>query len=69
MLYFIVKFIIFVIMKKFRLPRKLKKKLRKKIWLYPLDTKTNTYLMAWPSKYEKDFIAYKLGILKDILDR
>jgi hypothetical protein len=56
-------------MKKFKIPRKLKKKLRKTIWLYPLNVETNTYLMATPYNNEKDYKAYKLGVLKDIMDR
>lgn len=46
---------------KFRLPRKLKKKLAKKFWFYP--KKGNTHLMAFPESDEKDYQAYKSGIL------
>ena len=56
-------------MKKFRLPRKLKKKLHKTIWLYPYDDSIQGYLMATPYSNEKDYKAYKLGIVKDIMDR
>lgn len=56
-------------MKKFRLPRKLKKKLHKTMWLYPYDDSRQGYLMATPYDNEKDFKAYRLGILKDIMDR
>lgn len=56
-------------MKKFKIPRKLKKKLRKTIWLYPLNPETDTYLMATPYNNEKDFNAYKLGILRDLMNR
>lgn len=52
-------------MKQFRLPRKIKKKLRKTFWLYPADEKGNS-LMASPYKYEKDYKAYKQGVLRDL---
>lgn len=54
---------------KFRLPRKLKKKVKKLFLLYPLDKITETYLMAWPHRIEEDYKAFKSGILKDILER
>ncbi|MGK7391347.1 MAG: hypothetical protein ACNS60_13410 [Candidatus Cyclobacteriaceae bacterium M2_1C_046] len=54
-------------MQHFRLPRKLKKKLNKKLWLYPENK--DGHKMAWPSKYEEDYQAYKTGIVKDILNR
>jgi len=49
--------------KKFRLPRKIKKKLKSDLFTYPKSEK-NTYLIAWPYKYEKDYIAYKKGLLR-----
>jgi hypothetical protein len=52
--------------KSFRLPRKTKKKLRKRIWLYPPDEKGNS-VMAWPSSDQKDYNAVKQGIVKDIM--
>ena len=52
-------------MKKFRLPRKVKKKLKNNFYSYPISEK-NTYLIAWPYKYEKDYIAYKKGLLRSI---
>ena len=52
-------------MKKFKLPRKLKKRLKKRIWLYPANEKGNS-LMAWPYKYEKDYLAFKQGELRKI---
>ncbi|PWH86868.1 hypothetical protein [Brumimicrobium oceani] len=55
-------------MKKFRLPRKTKKRLRKGIWLYPADEEGNS-LMAWPAKIEKDYAAFKNGILSDLTYR
>ena len=48
--------------KKFRLPRKTKKRLEKDFFTYPKDN-LNSYLVAWPSKYEEDYVAYKKGIL------
>ena len=41
-----------------KLPRKLKKKLKKGLWLYPADEKGNN-LMATSSRDEKDFLAYQ----------
>ena len=49
--------------KKFRLPRKLKKKLKNNLFSYPKSDR-NTYLIAWPYKYEEDYIAYKKRIFK-----
>jgi hypothetical protein len=51
--------------KKFRLPRKLKKKLKNDFFTYP-KSERNTYLIAWPYKYEKDYISYKKGFLRSI---
>jgi hypothetical protein len=48
--------------KKFRLPRKTKKRIEKDFYIYPKDDK-NSYLVAWPSKYEEDYVAYKKGLL------
>lgn len=48
-------------MKKFRLPRKEKKKLRKGFWLYPLDN--NYYRRATPYRKEEDYLAMKKGIV------
>lgn len=50
-------------MKKFKLPRKLKKRLRKGLWLYQPDENGNS-LMAWPYKYEKDYLAFKRGEIR-----
>lgn len=55
-------------MKKFRLPRKTKKRLKKGLWLYPPDKKGSS-LMAWPTKYEKDYIAYKNGTVRNLFRR
>jgi hypothetical protein len=51
--------------KKFRLPRKTKKKLKTIWYTYPKSEK-NTYLLAWPYRIEKDYIAYKKGLLRGI---
>jgi hypothetical protein len=51
--------------KKFRLPRKLKKKLKNDFFTYP-KSERNTYLIAWPYKYEKDYMDYKKGFLRSI---
>lgn len=56
-------------MKPFKLPRKLKKKLKRGLWLYPLDEKTGRSLMASPYREERDFLAYKKGELRNLADR
>lgn len=48
-------------MKKFRLPRKEKKKLRKGFWLYPLEN--GYYTWAIPDRKEEDYLAMKKGIV------
>jgi len=48
--------------KKFRLPRKLKKKLKKNLFSYPKSDR-NSYLIACPYKYEEDYMDYKKGLL------
>ena len=52
-------------MKKFRLPRKIKNKLKKDFFTYPKSEK-NTYLVAWPYKCEEDYMAYKKGLLRSL---
>ena len=52
-------------MKKFRLPRKTKKKLKKDFYTYP-KSEDNTYLVAWPYKDEEDYIAFKKGLLRGL---
>jgi hypothetical protein len=55
-------------MKKFRLPRKIKKTVKKGgMYLYPMDEKEKTFLMAWPTENQKDFDAYKSGVVKSFL--
>lgn len=56
-------------MKKFRLPRKIKKKLSGKIFLYPEDEKTGSSLMAFPLDSQEDYDAVKKGIAKDIFTK
>jgi hypothetical protein len=57
-------------MKKFRLPRKIKKVIKKgRLYLYPMDTEKRTYLVAWPSDNQEDYDAYRAGILEDSLGR
>ena len=51
--------------KKFRLPRKIKKKLKKDFFTYP-KSERDTYLVAWPYKYEEDYIAYRKGLLRGL---
>jgi hypothetical protein len=53
-------------MKKFRLPRKIKKKI-KGFFFYPMDEKTKTYLMAHPKENQEDYNAYNNGVLFDML--
>ena len=48
--------------KKFRLPRKTKKRLKKDLYIYPKSEK-DTYLVGWPYKDEEDYNAYKKGLL------
>ena len=52
--------------KKFKIPRKLKKKLKKTIWLYP--SVNGGSLMAEPATNQKDFLAWKKGEIRDILE-
>ena len=56
-----------VFMKQFRLPRKIKKSLKKGFWLYPPDEKGNS-LMISPAKSQEDFMAVKKGIARDLFD-
>jgi len=52
-------------MKKFRLPRKIKKKLKHK-WLFFPSKKDGSSQMAFPLKYQEHYDAYKSGILTDL---
>lgn len=51
----------------FRLPRKVKKKLKGNLWLYPRDEKGNS-LMAWPTRYQKDYTDVKKGVVRNLMD-
>lgn len=53
--------------KKFRIPRKIKKHLKKSLWLYPADDEGNS-LRATPSKKQEDYTAYKKGVLRNLFD-
>lgn len=54
--------------KKFRLPRKIKKKISHKIFLYPKDSREGM-LMACPLFNQEDYDAVRKGIAKDILNK
>jgi len=54
--------------KKFRIPRKLKKKIKTGLYLYPPDMNGNS-VMGFPKKNQSDYTAYKQGILKDRFKR
>jgi hypothetical protein len=54
-------------MKRFRLPRKVKKSLKGHLWLYPADDKGNS-LMAFPTRSQEDFTALKKGIVRNLID-
>lgn len=51
-------------MSKFRIPRKEKKKFKRGFFLYPSDEEGNS-LMGFPKRNQKDYTAFKQGILKD----
>jgi len=55
-------------MKRFILPRKTKKSLKGKLWLYPADEKGNP-LMAQPNTSQEDYTAIKQGIVQNLLHR
>lgn len=52
---------------KFRIPRKIKKKLKKDMWLYPMDVVNKTYLYATPYDNQVDYDAFKCGDLTGML--
>jgi hypothetical protein len=54
-------------MKRFRLPRKIKKSLKGNLWLYPADEKGNS-LMAFPARSQEDYTALKKGIVRNLID-
>ncbi len=53
-------------MKRFRLPRKIKKKLKGILWLYPADEKGNR-LAAFPYRNQQDYSNMKLAIVEDLM--
>jgi len=55
-------------MKKFRLPRKIKKKIYRYGHFYPMDPIERTYQMVFPRENQEDYDAYKKGILTNLLD-
>lgn len=55
-------------MSKFRLPRKVKKKIRKDFYFYPLDEINKTYTVAFPRENQEDYDAFKKGILTNVWD-
>lgn len=54
--------------KKFRIPRKEKKKLKGKLFLYPADDKGSS-LTAWPTRSQEDYSAFKSGIVRNLFDK
>lgn len=54
-------------MKKFRLPRKAKKKIKKGLYFYPMDPFEKTFLSAFPRENQEDFDAFMTGKLLDFL--
>ncbi len=54
-------------MKQFRLPRKIKKSLKKGLWLYPPDENGNS-MMAHPVRSREDYTAVKKGIVRNLFD-
>jgi hypothetical protein len=52
----------------FRLPRKTKKALAGKLWLYPADEKGDS-LMAHPGISQEDYTAIKQGVVQSLLHR
>ena len=55
------------VMKRFRLPRKVKKSLKGNLWLYPADEQGNS-LMASPTRYQEDYTALKNGTVRNLID-
>jgi hypothetical protein len=53
-------------MKSFRLPRKIKKRIKREFYFYPMDPVHRTYLVAWPRDNQQDYDAWKNGILMDL---
>ena len=55
-------------MEKFKLPRKIKKQLKKRFLLYPEDEEGNSQ-MAFPWSSQEDYSALKNGLLRDLFER
>ena len=55
-------------MYRFRLPRKVKKRLLKTLFMYKHDQGSMGFIMAMPSIKEEDYIAYKQGKLTSIMN-
>lgn len=53
-------------MKKFRLPRKIKKSLSKGFYLYPVDSNGGR-MWARPHKSQEDYDAVKCGVLENMM--
>jgi len=53
--------------KTFRLPRKTKKSLKGKLWLYPADGDGSS-VMAFPRRSQEDYTALKKGAVKDLMN-
>lgn len=54
-------------MSKFRIPRKIKKKIKQDFWLYPMNEVEKTYLMAHPHENQVDYDAFKRRELSGML--
>lgn len=54
-------------MSKFRIPRKIKKKLSNDILFYPKNEVDQTYEVAFPAESQKDYDAWKRGELTSII--
>jgi hypothetical protein len=52
---------------KFRIPRKVKKKIKKDFWLYPMDEVEKTYMGANPHENQEDYDAFKRNELIGML--
>jgi len=55
-------------MKKFRVPRKIKKKITKDMWFYPMDEKTKSYTMIFPAESQENYNIWKKGELNSLRD-
>lgn len=53
-------------MHKFRIPRKLKKLIKKDMWFYPMDEATKTYRMIFPCDSQKNFDEWRMGKVQSL---